>query len=65
MANTSLGFGIVGTGTIARVHAAALRDIPNARLVIGSSRSSDNAQTFAHDFDCQATDNFRDVLAHR
>jgi len=56
------GFAIIGTGTIARVHAAALRDISNARLVVGSSRNRTNAESFARDFDCQATDNLQDIL---
>jgi UDP-N-acetyl-2-amino-2-deoxyglucuronate dehydrogenase len=64
MPNKPLGFAIIGTGTIARVHAAALRDIPNAQLWIGSSRNRTNAEAFARDFDCQATDNLQKVLAN-
>ena len=64
MSGKQLGFAIVGTGTIARVHAAALRDIPNAYLVLGYSRNRAQAESFARDFDCQATDDLQAVLQH-
>ncbi len=41
------GFGIVGCGMIAEFHAAAIRDIPNARLVAVSDVVEASAQRSA------------------
>lgn len=38
------GFGIVGCGMIARFHAQAIKDLPNARLVALYSRNPENAR---------------------
>jgi predicted dehydrogenase len=45
---TPIGFGIVGCGMIAQVHARAIADLPNARLVALCSRSPTNAARVAH-----------------
>jgi UDP-N-acetyl-2-amino-2-deoxyglucuronate dehydrogenase len=39
-----IGFGIVGCGMIARFHAAAIKEIPEARLLALQSRQPENAQ---------------------
>ena len=38
------GFGIVGCGMIARFHAQAIKELPNARLVALYSRNPENAR---------------------
>lgn len=43
----ALGFGIIGCGMIARFHAAALAEIPGAKVVALQSRSAANAQKVA------------------
>src|SRR5688572_20281486 len=40
---TTIGFGIVGCGMIARFHAQAIKELPNARLVALCSRNQANA----------------------
>ncbi|WP_438482238.1 Gfo/Idh/MocA family protein [Oleiharenicola lentus] len=47
MSSPILGFGIVGTGSIAHTHAQAIASLPNARVVGVSSRSQENAHAFA------------------
>ena len=41
---------IVGIGAIAKMHALAIRDIPNATLVAGSCRSEDKGRAFTTEF---------------
>jgi len=41
---TMFGFGIVGCGMIARFHAQAIKELPNARLVALYSRNPENAR---------------------
>ncbi len=43
-------FGIVGTGTIARRFAEAVKNVGNAQLVAVASRSKENAEKFADEF---------------
>ncbi|MFL5242779.1 MAG: Gfo/Idh/MocA family protein [Gemmataceae bacterium] len=43
-----LGFAIVGCGMIARFHARALADLPEARMVALVSRNRQNAEKLAH-----------------
>ncbi|MDX2021316.1 MAG: Gfo/Idh/MocA family oxidoreductase [Deltaproteobacteria bacterium] len=62
MTPATIGFAIIGTGTIARVHAAALGEVAEARLIAGSSRDVARAQSFAADFGCEATTNWREHL---
>src|SRR5262249_44652843 len=42
-----LGFAIVGCGMIARFHARALAEVPNAKLIALVSRTTGKAQAFA------------------
>ena len=44
---TTMGFGIVGTGSIADFHAQAIAQVPGARLCAVSSRDPVKAQAFA------------------
>ena len=48
------GFGLVGTGLIAGVHAEALRDVGEGRLVAVCSRSSERGKNFAARYGCRA-----------
>ena len=44
-------FGIVGTGTIARRFAQAIKNVPEAELTAVASRTKENAERFADEFD--------------
>ena len=46
-----LRFGIVGTGTIAHRFAQAIKNVPEAELVAVASRTKENAEKFADEFD--------------
>src|SRR5574341_2310337 len=59
-----VGFAIVGCGgMIGGVHAAALREIPDARLVGGWSRSAEKAQRFSGQHQVRAYRSYEDILA--
>ncbi len=60
-----IGFAIVGCGMIARFHARALAEVPDARLVALVSRREANARKMAEEFrlDCAAMTDLRAVLA--
>ena len=57
------GFGIVGAGNIADVHAEAIGALPNARVVAVHSRSLESATTLANRFDARAHDTLDTFLA--
>jgi UDP-N-acetyl-2-amino-2-deoxyglucuronate dehydrogenase len=59
------GFGIVGTGMIAAIHADAIATLPDARLVAVTSRSADAAATFAAARGCLAEPDLAALLARR
>jgi hypothetical protein len=48
------GFGIVGTGVIAAIHADAIAMLPDARLVAVTDANADRAAVFAAARDCVA-----------
>ena len=48
------GFGIIGCGMISERHAAAIADLPNARLVAAVSRSEANREKTRARYGCQA-----------
>ncbi len=48
------GFGIVGAGTIAAVHAEAISLVPGARLVAVTDRSPESARALARASGCAA-----------
>lgn len=54
MTSLSLGFAIVGVGTIADFHARAIQRVQGARLVIAYSRSPDKTIAFASRFGIEA-----------
>lgn len=64
MSKRAYGFAIMGTGMIARFHARALREVPNAKLVAVSSREQARAAAFAAEFGCEAFDTLDALLAH-
>ena len=53
-----IGFAIVGTGMIAEVHAQAIQDTPEARLVAVWTRSAEKRAEFAERFGCRAVESF-------
>ena len=60
----SVGFGIVGTGLIAGMHAQALAGVASARLVACLSRDAERAGQFARAHDCAAFSDLDAFLAH-
>jgi predicted dehydrogenase len=63
MAGNTYGFGIVGTGLIARFHARAIRETAGARLVGVCSRARSHAEAFAAEVGCAAYDSLDALLA--
>ena len=63
MNKKQFGFGIVGAGNIAHVHARAIAAISNARLVGVWSKTAANAGRFAQEHQCTAYASFEDMLA--
>lgn len=58
------GFGIVGPGTIGRVHAEAISAIPGARLVAVCGRDAQRTSEFAARFDAAGYTDYERFLAH-
>lgn len=56
MSEKSHGFGIIGGGVIAPIHANAIADLPNARLVAVADAIPERARDVAADFDVLALD---------
>jgi len=61
----SRGFGIVGTGVIATIHADAIATLPDARLVAVTGRAAGTAQAFAAALGCPAEPDLAALLARR
>ena len=61
----SRGFGIVGTGVIATIHADAIATLPDARLVAVTGRAAGTAQAFAAALGCLAEPDLAALLARR
>lgn len=59
-----VGFGIVGTGLIAGMHARALAEVPTARLTACLSRDAARAERFAQEHGCAAFSDLDSFLAH-
>jgi len=57
-----VGFAIVGCGMVADFHAAAITEIPNAKLTAVSSRSIRNAKRVADKYGCPYYTDFRELL---
>ncbi len=63
MINGKFGFGIIGAGMIAHVHAKAIGAIGNATLVGLHSRGNEKMQAFAAQHNCKAFNTLEDMLA--
>jgi UDP-N-acetyl-2-amino-2-deoxyglucuronate dehydrogenase len=59
---TQIGLAIAGTGMVASVHAGALKEIPEARLVGVWSRTLEKAEKFAALHQASAYRNFEELL---
>jgi UDP-N-acetyl-2-amino-2-deoxyglucuronate dehydrogenase len=59
------GFGIIGTGTIAAVHADAIAMLPDARLSAVTDVAAGTAEAFAADRGCAAEPSLDALLARR
>jgi len=58
-----IGFAIVGTGMIADVHAQAIKETPEARLVAVWTRAGEKRDEFARRFDCRAAASLEALVA--
>lgn len=63
MEKRTFGFGIIGAGMIAQVHAKAISAIDNAVLVGLHSRGKDKMNAFAEENNCKAFDSLEEMLA--
>ena len=63
MINGKFGFGIIGAGMIAHVHAKAIGAIGNATLVGLHSRGNEKMQAFAAQHSCKAFNTLEEMLA--
>lgn len=59
-----LGIGIAGCGTIASVHAAAIRQLSNAELVAVYSRNLDNALRLSQKFNVNACNDWDEFIGN-
>ena len=53
MVDSQFDVGIIGIGNAAHVHAMAIDEVTNARLVAGSCRTEPKGRTFATQYDCE------------
>jgi predicted dehydrogenase len=58
-----IGFAVIGTGMIAEVHAQAIKETPEARLVAVWTRSAENRNAFAAKFGCSAAESLESLIA--
>jgi UDP-N-acetyl-2-amino-2-deoxyglucuronate dehydrogenase len=58
-----LNFAIIGAGNIAPVHAAAIREIPDAKLTAIATRDPQRGQAFAAEHGAEWHADYREVLA--
>ena len=61
--NKPVGFAVIGTGMIAEVHAQAIQDTPEARLVAVWTRSAEKRRDFAERFGCRAVESLEALVA--
>lgn len=62
-ASKRIGVGIVGAGSVSKVHAEALTQLEDVRLVSIYSRSRENAQNLADEFQTSFTTDWEEFLA--
>jgi len=60
-----LGVAVIGSGTIAEMHVAAIQAIPHARLAGVYSRTAEKANKLAERGGCRGTTDWRDYLKDR
>lgn len=60
-----LGIGIAGCGTIASVHAEAVRQVPNAELVSVYSRNLEKARRLGEKFNVAASNNWDEFIGNK
>jgi predicted dehydrogenase len=63
MSSHSIGFAVIGTGMIAEVHAQAIKDTPEARLVAAWTRSEEKRNEFAAQFGCRPAESLESLVA--
>lgn len=56
-------FAIIGCGAAARIHAGALKEMPNGRLYGVYDKHADRAQAFAAENQCKAFTSLDEVLS--
>ena len=56
-------FGIIGTGTIAKMHAEAIRLTENAELYIVYDKIPERSAAFAREYHCRKAASFKELLA--
>jgi predicted dehydrogenase len=59
----SIKFGLVGVGNIAEFHAKAIAEVEGAELVACHSRTRENGEKFAAEFNCDYIQNYEELLA--
>jgi len=59
------GFGIVGCGMISEFHAAAIADLPDARLVAVASRAEKNRKKLMDKYGCDGTADYRELAGRK
>lgn len=57
-----IGFGIIGCGAIAKMHAGAINAVDNARLVACSDINQENREKFAKEYNIKAYSDANDML---
>ena len=60
----TVGYGIIGCGMISEIHAKALSEIPEAKLIAGFDPVPGKAAAFGEKFGCLGYDNFEEFLAN-
>lgn len=58
------GFGIIGTGSIADFHAAAIKEIGNGKLIAVANRTEARAKAFAEKENCGFATDYKELLAN-
>jgi UDP-N-acetyl-2-amino-2-deoxyglucuronate dehydrogenase len=62
MNSKTVGFGIIGTGAIAGIHAQAIKAIKNAKLLGAYSLTAEKVNDFAAQYNCSAYQSLDDLL---
>ncbi|PYI52138.1 Gfo/Idh/MocA family protein [Paenibacillus flagellatus] len=58
------GFGIIGTGSIADFHAAAIKELASGKLVAAANRTEARAKAFADKEGCGYATDYKELLAN-